>query len=747
MTIKRQLGLDILAEKYSYASDPVMGFTSAQKIPDRWVATTCGYCSVGCGMLVGVKDGKAVSVRGNPNHAVNRGLLCPKGLSEHHTIAADTRARYPLLRKNGKLVRVSWEEALRTLVRKFREVQEKHGPGALGVLSTGQLVTEEFYALGKLVQLGFGTRNYDGNTTLCMASAVAGYKRSFGSDGPPGAYEDLEMADVILLLGANVADNHPILCQRLEANKSKILIVVDPRVSKTAMLADLYLPLKPRSDIALINGLMHILLEQDLVDHDYIARHTTGFAELKQSLRNYTPESVAQITGLSLEQIVKTALLYGHAQAPFIGWTMGVNHSTKGTETVNAINNLALITGKIGKPGASPFSITGQCNAMGTREAGFTSCLPGYRKMESPEDREAIARLWNIDAGRIPTSRGLAYPDIVEAALKREVRALWVIATNPVVSFPNLGLLQQSLEGLDFLVVQDGFHPTPSSELADLVLPAAIWGEKEGTYTNSERRVSKVNAAVPPPGEARSDFDIFLAVASKLGCRDELFPGWREPQDAFEEWKRVSAGQLCDYSGLDYELLEKHGGIQWPFPAGSTGTLTSRLYSDGKFQTEDGKARLFPVEWEPFPEQPNHEYPMVLNTGRTVEHWHTRTKTAKVEILEHLSPNAWLEMNPRDADALKLQPHAQVDIVSRRGRTSGVELRITEMIAPGQVFMPFHFAETNVNEVTQSAFDPHSREPNYKQCAVRIERTPPSNAKSSGWFRKKNLALTEEKRP
>ena len=747
MTLGRQLGLDILAEKYSYSTDPVMGFTSAQKIPDRWVATTCGYCSVGCGMFVGVKDGKAVSVRGNPNHPVNRGMLCPKGLSEHHTLEADTRAQYPLLRKHGKLVRVGWEEALSTLVEKFRGLQEKYGLEALGVLSTGQLVTEEFYTLGKLVQLGFGTKNYDGNTTLCMASAVSGYKRSFGSDGPPGAYDDLEEADVLLLLGANVADNHPILCQRLELNRSKILIVADPRVTKTAMMADVYLPLKPRSDIALINGLIHILLEHGLVDREYIAKHTKGFEALEESVRKYTPEFVSQVTGLSQEQLIKTAMIYGRARAPFIGWTMGVNHSTKGTETVNAINNLALITGKIGKPGASPFSITGQCNAMGTREAGFTSSLPGYRKFESATDRKTLAQLWNIAADRIPASRGLAYPDIVEAALAKKIRGLWVIATNPVVSFPNLGVLQQSLESLDFLVVQDGFHPTPTSALADLVLPAAIWGEKEGTYTNSERRVSKVNAAVAPPGEARSDFEIFLSVAEKLGCREELFPGWREPQDAFEEWKRISAGQLCDYSGLAYELIEKHGGIQWPFPAGTTEVTTSRLYADGEFQTDDGKARLLPIEWEPFPEQPDGEYPFVLNTGRTVEHWHTRTKTAKVAILQHLSPNAWLEMNPRDAQALKLNPHAHVDIVSKRGRTSGVELRITEMIAPGQVFMPFHFAETNVNEVTQSAFDPFSREPNYKQCAVRIEKTPPSTAKSpgSGWFRKK-FATTEEKR-
>ena len=745
MTLKRQLGLDILTEKYSYAADPVMGFTSAQKVPERWVATTCGYCSVGCGMFVGVKDGKAVSVRGNPNHPVNRGLLCPKGLSEHHTIQAETRAQFPLLRKNGKLARVSWEEALGTLVSKFRSVQEKYGPESLGVLSTGQLVTEEFYALGKLIQIGFGAKNFDGNTTLCMASAVSGYKRSFGSDGPPGAYEDLEKADLILLLGANVADNHPILCRRLEANKAKILIVADPRVTKTAMMADIYLPLKPRSDIALLNGILHILFARNLVDREYIARHTTGIAALEESIGKYTPEFVSQLTGLSQELLVRVALLYGQAEAPFIGWTMGVNHSTKGTETVNAINNLALVTGKIGKPGASPFSITGQCNAMGTREAGFTSSLPGYRKFESAADREALAQLWNISADRIPRSRGLAYPDIVEAALAKKIRALWVIATNPVVSFPNLGVLQQSLEGLDFFVVQDGFHPTPTSELADLVLPAAIWGEKEGTYTNSERRVSKVNAAVAPYGEAQSDFDIFLAVAEKLGCREELFPGWRGPQDAFAEWKRVSAGRLCDYSGLDYPLLETHGGIQWPFPAGTTEVTTSRLYADGSFPTEDGKARLLPIEWAPFPEQPTEDYPFVLNTGRTVEHWHTRTKTAQVAILQHLSPNAWLEMNPRDAETLQLLPHTHVDIVSKRGRTIGVELRITEIIAPGQVFMPFHFAETNINEVTQSAFDPFSREPNYKQCAVRIEKTLPSAPKSArrGFFFKKSAAAEE----
>ena len=723
MNLKQLLGLDTRADRYTYAVDSASGYVSAQKVPDRWIPTTCGYCSVGCGMFIGVKGGRAVSVRGNRDHPVNRGMLCPKGLSEHHTIATENRALYPMLRRGGVRERVSWDEALTTMASRFRDVQVRYGPGAVGVISTGQLVTEEFYTLGKLVQLGLGTPNYDGNTTLCMSTAVSGYKRSFGSDGPPGAYEDMEMADVILLIGANIADNHPILCWRLQSNPGRTLIVVDPRVTKTAMIADHHLPIKPRSDLALINGLIHVVIEHNLVNRAYVDRHTTGFEALRESVREYTPERVAELTGLTPEDVCRTAWTYGRAHAGFIAWTMGVNHSTKGTETVNAINNLALITGNIGRGGAAPFSITGQCNAMGTREAGFASCMPGYRKFESEADRLDLASLWDVPADRIPAARGLAYPDIIDAARDGRIRALWIIATNPIVSFPNLHALQQAFEHLEFLVVQDGYQPTPTSEYAHLVLPAAIWGEKEGTYTNSERRVSKVNRAVAPPGDALPDFDIFLQLASALGVRDELFPGWTRPEHAFEEWKRVSAGRLCDYSGMTYRLIEQHGGLQWPYPAGATNPAeTKRLYTDGVFQTDDGRARLIPVTWEPFPEQPTRDYPLVLNTGRTVEHWHTRTKTSRVPILERLSPHAWVEMNPRDARALRLKTKDRVDVVSRRGRVRDVELRLTETVAPGQIFVPFHYAEANANQVTQSEFDPISREPNYKQSAVRVER-------------------------
>jgi len=726
VNFKRLLGIDTLADRYAYANDAVAGYTSAKRVPDHWVPTTCGYCSVGCGMFIGVKNGRAVSVRGNPDHPVNAGVLCPKGLSEHETIHTATRARHPMFRpsRKSKFYRVGWTDAIEAMAKRFRDVQRRHGNDAVGIISTGQLVTEEFYTLGKLAQLGLGTKNYDGNTTLCMSTAVAGYKRSFGSDGPPGAYEDLERADVILLIGANIADNHPILWQRLEANPRKTLIVADPRVTKTAMLANLHLPLKPRSDLALINGIIHILIESDLIDHEYVDAHTSGFEALYESVREYRPERVSEITGLPVELIYRTASLYGNARAAFVGWTMGVNHSSKGTETVNAINNLALITGNIGRAGAAPFSITGQCNAMGTREAGFASSLPGYRKFESVDDREALAGIWNISVERIPASRGLAYPDIIEAALEKKIRALWIIATNPIVSFPNLGVLTQALETVEFLVVQDGFHPTPTSELADLVLPAAIWGEKDGTYTNSERRVSKVNKAVEPPGEARSDFQIFLDVASALGCRDELFPGWKTPVDAFEEWKRVSAGRLCDYSGMTYDAIEANGGIQWPYREGDgEPAAIRRLYADGQFQTGDGRAQLIPTKWEEFPEPPTRDYPFVLNTGRTVEHWHTRTKTGRVPILERLSPRPWLEMNPRDARALGLRATERVNVVSRRGVIRSLDLRLTETIGAGQVFVPFHWSDANANEATQSAFDPISREPNYKQCAVRVERS------------------------
>ncbi|MDQ1377460.1 MAG: hypothetical protein QOE15_1633 [Acidimicrobiaceae bacterium] len=719
------LGLGTHADEYRYGTDERFGVVAESRLPERWVKTTCGYCSVGCGMLIGVRGGAAVAVRGDPDHPVNCGRLCPKGLSEHHTIAAPGRLHQPLMRteRTQPLTPTTWDSGLDRVAGGFRALMAEHGPDAVAILSTGQLVTEEFYALGKLARLGLGIRHYDGNTTLCMSSAVAGYKSSFGSDGPPGAYADLEQADCILLVGANIADNHPLLAPRVLANQAATVIVVDPRVTKTAMIADVHLAIRPRTDVVLINALMKVIVDEGLVDTDYVSAHTEGYPELVAHLATVDVAAAAAECGIAPELLHRAALAFGRAERGFVAWTMGVNHSVQGTATVTLLNDLCLITGNIGRPGAAPFSITGQCNAMGTREAGGTSSLPGYRRFDSADDRAELAGLWGVPVARIPTERGRAYPDIIDGILDGTIRGLWIIATNPPVSFPNRRRLEAALAQLDLLVVQDGFE-TPTTKQGDVVLPAAIWGEKTGTYTNSERRVSLVRRAVNPPGQARSDLDIFLTVAERLGMRDELFPGWHGPEDAFAEWARVSAGRLCDYSGITYQRIDEAGGVQWPCPAGAEQPEggTARLYGDGRFGTPSGRAQLRCVSPQPLSEPPSEDFPLLLNTGRTVEHWHTRTKTGRVGILEEMAPAAWVEVSPPDARRLRLATGDRVRISSARGAVDDLAVRVTATVRQGEVFVPFHYDERCVNLLTVDEFDPISREPNYKQCAVRLAR-------------------------
>ncbi|MGK2957671.1 MAG: molybdopterin oxidoreductase family protein [Acidimicrobiales bacterium] len=717
------LGLGSRSDDVRYGADERFGVLNETRLPQHWVKTTCGYCSVGCGMEIGVRDGKAISVKGDPDHPVNMGRLCPKGLSEHHTIDAEGRLTQPLLRHTpgGPQTPITWDLALDTLVGRFGRLLNEHGPESVAVLSTGQLVTEEFYTLGKLVRLGFGMAHYDGNTTLCMSSAVSGYKQTFGSDGPPGSYQDLNDADCILLVGANIADNHPLLAPRVLENDEATVIVVDPRVTKTAMVADIHVPLMPRSDITFINGLIKIIIDEGMVDEDYVRNHTEGFSELAAHVQRYDAEFVAAECGISAEMVRDVARKVGTAQRAFVAWTMGVNHSTQGTETVTLLNTLCLITGNIGRAGAAPFSITGQCNAMGTRETGFTASMPGYRAYDNDADRAELAGLWGLPIERIPTQRGRAYPDIIEGVLEGTIKGLWIIATNPPVSFPNRGKLEWALSKLDMLVVQDGYE-TPTTRFADLVLPAAIWGEKDGTYTNSERRVSRVGKAVEPPGEARSDFDIFLSIAERLGKRDELYPRWKTPEDAFTEWTRVSAGRLCDYSAITWDRIALAGGVQWPCgPETEELGGTPSLYTNGQFPTASGKAMLWPVTLEPIADAPSDQYPFFLNTGRTVEHWHTRTKTGRVDILESLAPEGWVEVNPIDAESLGVKSGERVRLVSRRGQVEGIPVRVTGIVREGEVFVPFHYDELCVNRLTVDEFDPISREPNYKQSAVRIE--------------------------
>jgi assimilatory nitrate reductase catalytic subunit len=743
------LGKHSSADEQRGASSPLEGGQSHSLVqlragrddeaPERWTKTTCGYCSVGCGMLIGTRGERVVAVRGDETHPVNEGRLCEKGLSEPRTLQIDGRAMAPLERTtddNGEsaLRRVSWERALDRFTGSVRDIQDRYGRDAFAVLSTGQLVTEEFYTLGKLVQLGLRTPNYDGSTALCMATAVAGYKRSFGSDGPPGCYDDLELAECVVLIGANIAENHPMLAYRLfrDRSRKRTVIAIDPRQTPTAQLSDLHLSLRPRSDIALLNGLAHIIIREGWVKHAYVQQHTRGYDELVHHLRRFDPDTVSAATGIKVEVLIAAARAIGTARTTFFAWTMGVNHSTQGTETVNAINNLALLTGNVGVPGGSPFSITGQCNAMGTRESGFATGLPGYRKFDDDTDRSELATLWGVDASLIPSRRGLAYADIIQAIIEGRIRGLWVIATNPLVSFPNQHKLREALSRLELLVVQDGCHPTPTSQIAHVVLPSALWGEKEGTFTSSERRVSKVNPAVKPPGEARTDFDIFMAIAQRLGVKERLFPGWASPRDAFDEWRAVSAGRLCDYSGMTYALLEEQP-LQWPYPAStqrggidtatpwSTPPIASRLYTDGRFNTEDGRAQLHCVAGHAPPEETNDEYPFLLNTGRTMDHWQTRTRLGMHAVLERRKPQAWVEVHPIDARGLQLHNDDVVALVSRRGRVEEIRVRITSVVSPGQLFVPFHFFEANVNALTLDAVDPISREPNFKHTAVRIE--------------------------
>ncbi|HHT9118760.1 MAG TPA: molybdopterin-dependent oxidoreductase, partial [Candidatus Hypogeohydataceae bacterium YC38] len=484
----------------------------------EWVYSTCGYCSVGCGMFIGVKDGKAVAVKGKEDNPVNNGKLCPKGIYEHKIIHTEDRLTMPLLRdkKGGGFRGTSWYEAIPLFVSKIKQYK----PEEIAVLCTGQLVTEEFYLLGKLVRTGIRTPHYDANTTLCMASAVVGYIQSFGSDGPPGCYEDFEHAEVIMSIGWNPSEQHPLIYHRLQramdSNHPKI-IVVDPRKTQLGRVADLYLPISPATDVTLLNAMIRIIIEEGYVNEDFINEHTVGFSELKAHAEGCTPEAASQRTGVPKEDIIKAARLFGKAKTAVTCWCMGVNQSVEGTNIVKDISNLHLITGKIGKPGCAPFSITGQCNAMGSREyEGKAKGLPGYRSLVNPAHRREVAQFWGVDESVFPEKLGMSITEILAAARKGDIKMLWIIAHNVGLSGPNRQSVLEALKNVEFLVVQDVYHPTDTSIYADMVLPAAMWGEKTGTMTNSERRVNLAMAAVKPPGTAKTDFETFIDIAEHL---------------------------------------------------------------------------------------------------------------------------------------------------------------------------------------------------------------------------------------
>lgn len=704
----------------------------ADKKVKEWKYTTCGYCSTGCSIEVGLNaEGKAVATRGNAEADVNRGKLCIKGIFEHELFEAAGRGDKPLMRDKPyePWQKKDWDTALDHMGSEIKRIQDTYGKDSFAIISTGQLLTEEFYSLGKLARGCIGTNNYDGNTTLCMASAVSGYKRSFGSDGPPGCYEDFEHTDCLIAWGSNLPEQHPIIYWRLKEAMEKRkfpLIVVDPRVTMLAQFADIHLAVTPGTDVVLMNSLMHVILAEGLEDRDYINAHTNGIEEVEACVKDYDPITASKICGIDEDTIRHVARLYAKAGAAMSIWTMGINQSTHGSDGVVGINSLNLITGNIGKPGGTSLSITGQCNAMGTREWSSCSGLPGYRALEKPEHRKEIADFWGIDEEFFPKKRGLTETDIFPAIETGQIKGLWLVATNPMTSMPNTARIRKTLEKLDFLVIQDAYADVETTHYAHMFLPAAVWAEKEGCFTNTERRVNIVRKVQEPIGESKADFWIFKELAKRFENGSKIhFP--ETPEGAFEEMKQLSKGdgRTLNISGMSHDMIEASRGIQWPFRTednenGETVVKgDQRLYTDGKFQTPDGKANLIPLPFINNNEVPCEEYPFWMNSGRVVEHFHTRTRTGKMGNLNKYSPTPYMEMNPDAAAELDIAHQSYVRITSRRG-DAVVMVQLTQRVPRNMVFIPFHFHDC-VNRVSLGLLDPHSRQPAFKQCSVRIE--------------------------
>ena len=704
-----------------------------QKDVAEWKYSVCNYCSTGCAIEIGLDDaGKLVTSRGVADADVNRGKLCIKGILEQDLFESPGRGDEPLLRDSihSDFDTVSWDAVLDKSAEKIKEIQNKYGRDSFAVVSTGQLLTEEFYTLGKLVRGCIGTNNYDGNTTLCMASAVSGYKRSFGSDGPPGCYEDFEHTECLMAFGSNLPEQHPIIYWRLKEAREKRhfpMIVIDPRVTMLAQWADIHLAITPGTDTVLLNAMMYVILTEGLHDQDYIDAHTNDFAEMEAAVMEYDPKSAQKICGIDEDTIRNVARIYAKANSAMSIWTMGINQSTHGSDGVCSINNLNLITGNIGKPGGTSLSITGQCNAMGTREWSSCSGLPGYRLLEKEDDRKEIAEFWGVDEDFFPEKVGLKQTDIFPAIETGQIKGLWLVATNPMTSMANQPRIRKAMENLDFVMVQDVYQDVESVEFAHAYLPASVWAEKEGCHTNTERRVNLTRNALPPYKNSKPDFWIFKEMAKRFENGAKInFP--ETPEGAFKEMRELSKGEgrTLDISAMTYEKIEAARGIQWPFreadamqDSDSTLKGEARLYTDGVFQTLNGKANLIPVRFFNNNECPDDDYPFWLNSGRIVEHFHTRTRTGKIGNINKFSPTPYMEINPDAAAELGIENMQYVRLVSRRG-DAVVMAQLTQRVARDMVFVPFHYHDC-VNRLTLGLLDPYSRQPAFKQCATRIE--------------------------
>ncbi|MES1159849.1 MAG: molybdopterin-dependent oxidoreductase, partial [Bacteroidota bacterium] len=635
--------------------------------------TTCCYCGIGCGVLVH-KDKKGnIAVEGNPSYPVNQGMLCSKGLNLHYTVNdREDRLLYPQMRynKNMPLQRVSWEQALERTAAVFRTFIDKYGPDSVAFYVSGQCLTEEYYVINKLLKGFIGSNNIDTNSRLCMSSAVAAYKMSLGEDSVPVSYEDLEQADCFFVAGANPAWCHPILWRRVEAHKAAHpnvkVIVTDPRVTDTCSIADLHLQLKPGTDITLHHAIGRVLIENGDIDTAFIQRSTEGFAAYKEIVFSRTPAVAAEICGVTEEDIRLAARYIGEAKGFLSLWTMGLNQSVVGVNKNLSLINLNLITGQIGKPGAGPFSLTGQPNAMGGREVGgLSNLLPAHRSLDNPAHRLAVQTFWG--SGPISDRPGLTATEMFTALNEDRLKAIWIICTNPLVSLPDVRLAEAALKKARFVVVQEASNRPETLRYADVILPAATWAEKEGTMTNSERRISLLHKIVEPPGEALPDADIISRFARKMG-----YPGfdYAGSEDIFLEHARLTEGTRIDISGLSYDILRSEGSAQWPYPkqasaAGPRGT--PRLFTDGIFYTPSTLAKLHPVGDINDSEQPDSDFPFILTTGRIRDQWHTMTRTGKVNKLKQHIPAAFAEIHPNDARQLQIGEADMVTVQSRRG--------------------------------------------------------------------------------
>ncbi|MFT3781565.1 MAG: molybdopterin-dependent oxidoreductase [Nibricoccus sp.] len=714
------------------------------RIPARLkpVSTTdmvCGYCSTGCSLKIHLNEsGEAINLTADPNYPVNRGMACPKGWESLTPLTASDRATTPLLRNNatGKLEPVDWTTALAAMVKGFKGIQERHGKSSLAFLSTGQIVMEEMALLGALAKFGMGMVHVDSNTRQCMATSHVAYKQSFGFDAPPFTYKDFEESDALIFTGANPCIAHPIMWQRVMMNKrNPEIVVIDPRRTETAMASTLHLPIRPKSDLVLLYGLANLLIKRGAVKHDFIDAHTAHFAEFATFVKPFTLERTSAESGIDQTTLNRLIEIIATRERVSFWWTMGVNQGHESTRTAQAIINLALMTGNIGRPGTGANSITGQCNAMGSRLFGNATSLLGGYEFTKAEHRAHVAEILGIDKAFIPDRGSWAYDQIIDGIDKGDIRGLWIVATNTAHSWINQKNFSELRRKLDFLVVQDMYTTTETAQMADLVLPAAGWGEKEGVLINSERRLGVVKKVSRAPGHALSDFAIFKLVAEAWGCGD-LFRKWSSPEATFQILKELSRGQPCDFTGIkDYAHIEAAGGIQWPYTekeaaaaarnheSDQTAQLPRerRLFADGLFYTADRRAKFFFDQPRPMPEPPDSDYPMLLLTGRgSSAQWHTGSRTDKSDVLRKLAPRElYVEINPIDAERLGIEANKLVRIRSRRGETNALAF-VTSTVQSGHVYLPMHF--NTVNCLTFPAFDPHSRQPSYKACAVNVTR-------------------------